>query len=207
MARRANLPEDDLIGECRELARLQEFRPLDLPGRVSSPWRTGVILRDRADVVRTLTVHSLTALHLMSFGPRVIERLEERAAAGLPAAGDVVESIPGSTLWDGGSVYLDLRAQAVSVSQKSAVTHDPRLEAWVRERWPRWEVCVHQLGLPEQLARAGMDPWGWLAPVELERLVMAACAEVPWRGVGHDPVRGLLAAWRASLVPALTDGG
>ena len=156
LAEAAGLPPDGLVTPSRDLERLERWRPVEIPPHapaaaasgVAARWRTAALVRTPAGLA-SYTVLALSALHLAAFGERALAQLPERAVPGLPAPAAGRE-------WDGGSLLYDLPRRTLTLSHQDPLTYHPDFHAWLARTWPGWQVDVHHLGVPEQLARAGL---------------------------------------------------
>lgn len=154
LAQAARLPADGLVTPSRDLERLERWRPLEIPHHARASAAAGVAARWRtAALVGTTcyTVYALSAPHVAAFGPRVLDELPGSAAPGLPPPAD-------ERAWDGGSVAFDPARRTFALSHQDPLTYHPDFHAWLARIWAGWHVVVHHLGLPEQLARARLDP-------------------------------------------------
>lgn len=163
LAEAARLPADGLVSANADLERLRRWRPLEIPPHAPAAAASGVQARWRTAVLvgaTGWTVFALSALHVAAFGPRALEEVPRSAAPGLPPP-DL------GSAWDGGSLALDPARRTLALSHQDALTYHPELTDWLAGLWPGWHVAVHHLGVPEALARAGLDPHSWMPAAEV----------------------------------------
>ena len=198
VARAAGLAEESVAGDGRDLARLSAYWPVEPPRAVRDGWRSTVIVGAEVHAV-----HSLSCLHLAALGERLVELVRRPAVEEIEEERDGPHELAGiGGTWDGGSLLI--RRRELHVSHQDAVARDPGLLHWLMRVWSGWEVRVHALGVPEQRARAGLDPWG-AEPVEA---VAARLEEACARALEGDAelagrVRARIAAWGRGAVRQL----